>query len=139
MELGRRAGIIGIFETRGYLPEVCSMKKLLALTITLLVLAGLAPAATKESGSTTLTNVQPAGTTDKQHKKQQFDLTFSSSTNEYTCRSNENQKVQATQFVVGTTVSYKIDGNKGEVKSTASGKNVKCTLVRVAAVTPATM
>jgi len=113
------------------------MWKSLALFVIVLFFGILALAADKESGSTTLTNVQPAGTTDKQHKKQQFDLTFSSSKNEYTCRSNENQKVQATDFVVGTTVNYKIDGNKGQVKSTSSGKNVKCTLVRVAALTAA--
>jgi hypothetical protein len=111
------------------------MRKALALFVIVLFTASLALAANKESGSTTLTNVQPAGTTDKQHKKQQFDLTFSGSRNDYTCRTNENQKVQATQFVVGTTVNYKIDGNKGQVKSTSSGKNVKCTLVRVAAIT----
>ena len=111
------------------------MRKALALLVIVLFTASLALAANKESGSTTLANVQPAGTTDKQHKKQQFDLTFSGSRNEYTCRTNENQKVQATQFVVGTTVNYKIDGNKGQVKSISSGKNVKCTLVRVAAVT----
>ena len=111
------------------------MRKTLALFGIVVFSAALALAANKESGSTTLTNVQPAGTTDKHHKKQQFDLTFSSPKNEYTCRTNENQKVQATQFVVGTTVNYKIDGNKGEVKNTASGKNAKCTLVRVAAVT----
>ena len=113
------------------------MRKALALLVIVLFTASLALAANKESGSTTLTNVQPAGTTDKQHKKQQFDLTFSGFRNDYTCRTNENQKVQATQFVVGTTVNYKIDGNKGQVKSASSGKNVKCTLVRVAALTPA--
>ena len=112
------------------------MRKTLALLGIVLFTAALALAANKESGSTTLKDVQPAGTTDKKHKKQQFDLSFATSNNEYTCRSNENQKVQATEFVVGTTVSYKIDGNKGQVKSTASGKNVKCTLVRVAALTP---
>jgi len=111
------------------------MRKTLALFGIVVLTASPALAANKESGSTTLTNVQPAGTTDKQHKKQQFDLTFSTSKNEYTCRTNENQKLQATQFVVGTTVNYKIDGNKGEVKSTTSGKNAKCTLVRVAALT----
>ena len=111
------------------------MRKTLALLGIVVFWTALALAANKESGSTTLTNVQPAGTTDKQHKKQQFDLSFSGSRNDYTCRTNENQKVQATQFVVGTTVNYKIDGNKGQVKSTSSGKNVKCTLVRVAAVT----
>ena len=112
------------------------MRKTLALFVIVLFTAALALAANKEPGSTTLKDVQPAGTTDKQHKKQQFDLTFASSKNDYTCRTNENQKVQATEFVVGTTVNYKIDGNKGEVKSTTSGKNVKCTLVRVAAPTP---
>ena len=112
------------------------MRKKLALVLVVIFLASLAFAANKESGSTTLKDVQPAGTTDKQHKNQQFDLSFASSKSDYTCRTNENEKVRATDFVVGTTVNYKIDGNKGQVKSTSSGKNVKCTLVRVAAVTP---
>jgi hypothetical protein len=115
--------------------EVHTMRKILTLLGIVLLMAVLAVAANKESGNTTLKDVQPAGTTDKKHKKQQFDLSFATSKNEYTCRTNENQKVQATDFVVGTTVSYKIDGNKGQVKSTSSGKNVKCTLVRVAAIT----
>ena len=113
------------------------MRKTLALAVIVLLLAALASAANKESGTTTLKDIQPAGTTDKQHKKQQFDLSFVTSKNEYTCRSNENQKVQATDFVVGSTISYKVNGDKGEVKN-ASGKNVKCTLVRVAAVTATT-
>ncbi len=113
------------------------MRKTVALVILAMFLSGLALAAEKESGNTTLKDVQPAGTTDKKHKKQQYDMTFATSKHEYTCRSNENEKVQATNFVVGTGISYKIDGNKGQVKSTSSGKSVKCTLVRVAAVTPA--
>lgn len=113
------------------------MRKTIALAVILLFLAGVALAANKESGSTTLTNVQPAGTTDKKHKKQQYDLTLSTTKNEYTCRTDENEKVNATDWVVGSSISYKINGNKGEVKNTQSGKNVKCTVVRVAAVTPA--
>src|SRR5208337_3007628 len=112
------------------------MRKTLTLIVIALFLATLAFAANKESGSTTLKDVQPAGTTDKKHKKQQFDLSFASSTNDYTCRTNENQKVQATQFVVGSSINYKIDGNKGQVKNTTSGKNVKCTVMRVAPFTP---
>lgn len=111
------------------------MRKTLNLTIIVLFLAILALAANKESGNTTLKDVQPAGTTDKKHKKQQFDLTFTGSKNDYTCRTNENQKVQGTDFVVGTSVTYKINSNKGQVKSTSSGKSAKCTLVRVAALT----
>ncbi len=109
------------------------MRNLLYVALLMLLLGGVGMAANKESGSTTLKDVQPAGTTDKKHKKQQYDLTFVSTTNEYTCRTNENEKVQATSFVVGTGITYKVDGNKGQVKSQQSGKNVKCTLVRVAA------
>jgi hypothetical protein len=111
------------------------MRKTVILTIIVLFLAILVFAANKESGSTTLKDVQPAGTTDKKHKKQQFDLSFATSKNDYTCRTNENQKVRATDFVVGTTITFKVDGNKGQVKSTSSGKSAKCTLVRVAALT----
>jgi len=68
------------------------MRKYLALTITVLFLVGLALAAKKESGSTTLTNVQPAGTTDKKQKKQQYDLSFTTTANDYTCRTNEKDK-----------------------------------------------
>lgn len=111
------------------------MRKLLSIGLLVAVLAGAGVAANKESGSSILKNVEPAGTTDKQHKKQQYDLTFATAKNEYTCRTNENQKVQATQFVVGSAITFNINGNKGEVKSTQSGKSAKCTLVRVAAVT----
>jgi hypothetical protein len=114
------------------------MLKTIALLVIVLSLAGITMAANKESGSTTLKDAQPAGTTDKKHKKQQYDLSFATSTNDYTCRTNENEKVNATDWVVGSNVSYKVNGNKGEIKSVASGKSVKCMIVRVAAVTPPT-
>ena len=110
------------------------MRRISFLLMTAILLTAGAFAAKKDSGSTTLKDFQPAGTTDKKHKKQQFDLSFSTAKNEYTCRTNENQSVKATDFVVGSTIGYKINGNKGEVKS-ASGKNATCTLVRVAPLT----
>ena len=109
------------------------MRKLLALIVMVLMVSSLALAANKVSGNTTLTNVQPAGTTDKKHKKQQYDLTFTATTNDYTCRTNENEKVNATDWVVGSPINYKINGNKGEIKNTQSNKSVKCLVVRVAA------
>ena len=111
----------------------CDMRKILALIVMVLMVSSLAMAAKKESGSTTLTNVQPAGTTDKKHKKQQYDLTFTTTTNDYTCRTNEGDKVNATDWVVGSSINYKINGNKGEIKNTQSNKSVKCLVVRVAA------
>jgi len=62
---------------------------------------------------------------------QQYDFTFDTAQHEYTCRSNENQSVKATDFVVGTEVQYQVNGNKGKVKS-STGKQVSCTIVRVA-------
>jgi hypothetical protein len=38
--------------------------------------------------------------------------------------------VKATDFVVGSDVKYEVDGDKGQLKTTA-GKQVKCTVVRV--------
>lgn len=107
------------------------MRRLIALTV-LAIGALSAVAATKESGTTTLKDVQPAGTTDKKHKHQQFDLSFVSSTGmDYTCRTSPKAKVKATDLVVGSNVSYQVNGNNGQVK-TSAGKKLSCTIVRVA-------
>jgi len=97
----------------------------------ILCLGSPAFAAQKETGTTKLINVEPAGTTDKDHKHQQYDFTFDAKTQEYTCRTKEKTKVKATDFVVGTNIDYEVKGNKGKVKS-STGKEVDCTIVRVA-------
>jgi len=103
--------------------------------VCILALAGClaipAFAAQKQTGTTRLVNVQPAGTTDKKHKHQQYDFTFDAQTHEYTCRSKEGDKINATDFVVGTNIDYQVKGNKGKVKG-STGKEVSCTVVRVA-------
>jgi hypothetical protein len=96
-----------------------------------LCVTGTAFAAQKETGTTKLANVQPAGTTDKHHKHQQYDFTFDAQTHEYTCRSKEGDKINATDFVVGSNIDYQVKGNKGKVKG-STGKEVSCTIVRVA-------
>ena len=88
-------------------------------------------AAQKQTGTTKLVDVQPAGTTDKKHKHQQYDFTFDAQTHEYTCRSKEGDKINATDFVVGSNIDYQVKGNKGKVKG-STGKEVSCTIVRVA-------
>lgn len=104
-----------------------------AIAIMLLLAATLpAVAAKKDTGTTTLKDFQPAGTTDKKHKHQQYDMTFTTSTNDYTCRTNEGAKINATDFVVGSSINYQVSGNKGKVKNLSSGKQVSCTIVRVA-------
>jgi gentisate 1,2-dioxygenase len=107
------------------------MCRSIALTFLMMVTLS-AGAATKDSGSTTLKDVQPVGVTDKKHKHQQYDLSFVSSTGkDYTCRTGEKTSVKATDFVVGSNVNYHVDGNKGKVK-TSAGKQVSCMIVRVA-------
>ncbi len=106
------------------------MRNFSALALAL-CLTATAFAAQKETGTTKLTDVEPAGTTQKHHKHQQYDFTFDAQTHEYTCRSKEGDKIKATDFVVGTNIDYQVKGNKGKVKS-STGKEISCTIVRVA-------
>jgi hypothetical protein len=102
----------------------------LKCVLLLLLLCVPAALAKKETGTASLKDVQPAGTTDKQNKNQQFDFSFDASGMSYVCRTSHKTEVKATDFVVGTALTYELNGHKGKLKS-ASGKQVKCTVVRV--------
>ena len=97
----------------------------------MLMLTVNASAGSKDSGNTTLKDVQPAGTTDKENKNQQFDFSFSAAGKDYTCRTSHKTKIKATDFVVGSELKYEVDENKGKLKS-LNGKKVECSIVRVA-------
>jgi hypothetical protein len=108
-----------------------TMRRSIAVLLLTVAIPLIATAAKKDSGTTTLKDVQPAGTTDtKDKKKQQYDFTFDASGNHYTCRTSPKTTVKAVDFVVGSGVKYEVDGEKGKLKTTA-GKEVKCTVVRV--------
>ena len=107
------------------------MRIILTLAIGL-ILTVSAIAGSKDVGKTTLKDFQPAGTTDKKHKNLQYDLSFvTQSGKDYMCRTKENAKIKATDFVVGSDMTYEVNGNKGKVK-VSNGKQVDCTIVRVA-------
>jgi uncharacterized protein YcfJ len=89
-------------------------------------------AGTKVEGKTTLKDSQPYGVEDKEHKHQAYDLAFEAKGKSYTCRTDPNKSMDATEFVVGTDVTYKIDGNKAKIK-TPQNKEVGCKIVRVEA------
>lgn len=112
------------------------MRRLNGVLFLVLICAIAAAAGKKVSGTTILKNLEPAGTPGTQGKKnkktkQQFDFSFEASGMIYMCRTSEKTNVDATDFVVGSTVNYEIDGDKGKLKS-AAGKEVKCSIVRVA-------
>ena len=107
------------------------MRRWIAVLLMTVVVDLTASAAKKDTGTTTLKDVQPAGTTDtKDKKKQQYDFIFEASGNHYTCRTSPKTSVKAIDFVVGSDVKYEVDGDEGKLK-TPAGKQVKCTVVRV--------
>jgi 3-keto-L-gulonate-6-phosphate decarboxylase len=79
----------------------------------------------------TLKDLQTVGTTSKKQKHQQYDLVIDTSSNEYTCRTKLGGSFNPTQFVVGSPLQFKVNGQKGEAK-TADGKKTNCAVVRVA-------
>jgi hypothetical protein len=114
------------------------MRKGNMIALFILAAAIAAMAGSKIEGTTTLKDFQPFGTTDKKtHKNQQYDLSFAAMGKLYTCRSVEKESLKATDFVVGSDVEYQINGDKGKVKN-ASGKQVECTIIRVAELPAAT-
>jgi hypothetical protein len=107
------------------------MRRWIAVLLFTAVSALTASAAQKEAGTTTLKDLQPAGTTDsKDKRKQQYDFIFEASGNHYTCRTSPKTSVKAIDFVVGSDLKYEVNRDEGKLKTTA-GKQVKCTVVRV--------
>jgi hypothetical protein len=97
----------------------------------ILLLAMTLPAsASKIEGSTTLKDSQPTGSIDKEHKHQAYDLSFQASGKLYTCRTNSDDSMNATDFIVGHEMKYEIDGKNAKIK-TPEGKHVECKIVRV--------
>jgi hypothetical protein len=91
-----------------------------------------AAAAKKEKRKVALTDMQPAGVTDKKHKHQQYDLFLTTSAGKnFPCRTSEKASVKATELVVGSSISYEIESNKGKIKTDA-GKKADSTIARVA-------
>jgi hypothetical protein len=97
------------------------------------LLFSLTAVAEKQKGPASLKDFQPAGTTDKKHKHQQFDFTFDAAGTEYTCRSSEGSKLKAIDWPVNSDITYELDKDKGKVKN-AKGKQVDCTIMRVEAI-----
>ena len=107
------------------------MRKWILFTL-IMMFALYAAAATKEKGKVVLKDVQPAGVTDKKHNHQQYDLSFTTTSGQdYTCQTADKSSVKATELIVGSSILYEVNGNKGKSK-TEAGRKVDCMIVRVA-------
>jgi len=85
--------------------------------------------ADKFKTETTLKEVQPAGVKTKDDKHQVYDLFFEAQGKTYTCRTNPKKSMNATDFVVGSSLRVELDGNKAKLK-TQENKKVECEIVR---------
>jgi hypothetical protein len=106
------------------------MRKFSFAVVLLLLCSLTVNAGNKQKGSVTLKDLQPANTPTKDNKNQMYDFIFANAANSYTCRTNRDTKLKATDFVVGADFKFDLDGDKVKLKNT-SGKEVKCTVVRV--------
>ncbi len=83
----------------------------LCLAAALLSTAALADSLVQTA---TLKDLQTVGTTSKKQKHQQYDLVIDTSTNEYVCRTKLGSSLKPTQFVVGSSLQFKLNGQNGE-------------------------
>jgi hypothetical protein len=108
-----------------------TLYKSLSLCLTGVVLSGAALAADLVQ-TATLKDLQTVGSTTKKQKHQQYDLVIDTASNEYICRTKLGSSMKPTQFVVGSPLQFKLNGQNGEATN-SSGNRVKCGIVKVVA------
>jgi len=82
-----------------------------------------------------LKDLQTVGTTSKKQKHQQYDLVLDTPAHEYVCRTKLGSSLKPTQFVVGSSLEFKLNGQNGEA-TTSAGNRAKCGIVKVVAAPP---
>jgi hypothetical protein len=106
-----------------------AMKRLGYIALIALVAASAFAAKVTEQG--TIQDLQPTNFAVAKKQHQQYDFSIVTSSRSYGCRTAENKTLNATDFVVGSTVTFISNGKNGEVK-TPQGKSAKCLITRVA-------
>jgi hypothetical protein len=105
------------------------MKKLGCIAV--MVLIGSTAFAAKHVDQATLQDLQPTNFAPAKKKHQQYDFTVATADRSYQCRTPDSKSTNATDFQVGSTVTFTSSGKSGKIK-TVSGKEAKCTITRVA-------
>jgi hypothetical protein len=103
--------------------------------IALIAMLGTSAFAEKLTAPGTIQDLQPTNYAVANKKHQQFDFSITTASHSYGCRTPENKKLDATEFVVGSSVTFIANGRNGEVK-TSKGKSAKCLITRVADTPP---
>jgi len=106
------------------------MKKLASIAI--IVLIGLPAMAAKSKDTGVIRDVQATNFAPAKKKHQQYDFSIDTVVNSYQCRTSADHSLNATDFPVGTSVDFIINGSNAEIK-TPNKKSTKCRITRVAA------
>lgn len=104
------------------------MRKLASIAI--IVLMGLPAFAAKQKDTGVITDLQPTSFAPAKKKHQQYDFSIQTAVNKYLCRTSADHSTNATDFPVGTSVDFIINGKDAEIK-TPYRKNAKCQVSRV--------
>jgi len=99
------------------------------------MVVGTSAIAEKITAPGTIQDLPPTNYAVAKKQHQQFDFSIVTANHSYGCRTPENKKLDATQFVVGSAVTFTANGRNGEVK-TEKGKTAKCLITRVADTPP---
>jgi len=106
------------------------MKKLASIAI--IVLMGLPALAAKQKNTGIIKDLQPTNFAPAKKKHQQYDFSIDTVVNSYQCRTSQDHSTNATNFPVGSSVDFIIDGHDAEIK-TPTRKSAKCRITRVQA------
>lgn len=86
--------------------------------------------AAKTSVPATIKDLQPTNFSVSKKKHQQYDFSIQTTSTNYQCRTSQDKSLNATDFPVGTEITFTFDGPKGQIKTT-NNKSTKCTITRV--------
>jgi hypothetical protein len=100
------------------------------LCIALSMFAGATAYASKRTDPATLSDVQATNFGPAKKKHQQYDFSVLAAGRSYSCRTSEDKSTNATDFVVGSSITFISNGKNGEIE-TPNGKKAKCTITRV--------
>lgn len=101
-------------------------------SIAIIVLMGLPAMAAKRTDTGIIRDVQPTNFAPAKKKHQQYDFSIDTVVNSYQCRTSQDHSVNATDFPVGSSVDFIVNGKDAEIK-TPTRKSAKCRITRVQA------
>jgi hypothetical protein len=87
--------------------------------------------AEKRTEQGTIQDLQPTNFAVAKKKHQQYDFSIVTTGHSYACRTPDNKSLNASDFVIGSPVTFIANGKNGEVKA-PRGKSAKCLITRVA-------